>query len=124
MVFTITEYAGLHDGLEDLEGGRGRPRDSAKLDRPPGRREIDFELSAPVTGDESNRAIDAVDVFSTRPETIYGATYLAVSPGHDLARALADRDDDIADYVETVRERRPDEVGFSGVETDVTAVHP
>ncbi|TYT61039.1 leucine--tRNA ligase [Natrialba swarupiae] len=124
--FTITEYAEeLHDGLEDLEGWPEGVREIQRnwIGRQEGAK-IDFELSAPVTGDESNGAIDAVDVFSTRPETIYGATYLAVSPGHDLARALADRDDDIADYVETVRERGPDEVGFSGVETDVTAVHP
>ncbi|MWV39106.1 leucine--tRNA ligase [Natrialba sp. INN-245] len=128
--FTITEYAEeLHDGLEDLEGWPEGVREIQRnwIGRQEGAK-IGFELSTPVTGDdegdEPNGAIDAVDVFSTRPETIYGATYLAVSPGHDLARALADRTDDVADYVETVRERGPDEVGFSGVETDVTAVHP
>ncbi|MEY7847994.1 leucine--tRNA ligase [Natrarchaeobius sp. A-rgal3] len=135
--FSITEYAEeLHDGLEDLEGWPEGVREIQRnwIGRQEGAK-IGFELSRAVGSagresvgaidrDESNGTIAGVEVFSTRPETVCGATYLAVSPGHDLARILAETEDDVADYVETVRERGPDEVGFSGVETDVRAVHP
>ncbi|QFU83036.1 leucine--tRNA ligase [Natronorubrum aibiense] len=114
--FTITDYAEeLHDGLEDLEGW------------PEGVREIQRNWIGRQEGARITFAVDDhgdVDIFSTRPETVYGATYLAVSPGHDLARALAEADDEVADYVEDVRERDPSEVGLSGLETDATAIHP
>jgi len=120
--FTITDYAEeLYEGLDDLEGWPDGVREIQRnwIGRQEGAR-ITFELSH----DASDGSVDAVDVFSTRPETICGATYLAVSPGHDLARTLAEADDAVADYVEDVREQDPDEVGFSGIETDATATHP
>ncbi|SEV99216.1 leucine--tRNA ligase [Natrinema salifodinae] len=118
--FTITDYAEeLSEGLDDLEGWPDGVREIQRnwIGRQEGAR-IAFEVPDADAGDGT------VDVFSTRPETIHGATYLAVSPGHDLARELADADERVADYVETVREEDPDEVGFSGIETDATAVHP
>ena len=113
---TITDYAEeLHEGLDDLEGWPEGVREIQRnwIGRQEGAR-ITFEIA-----DHG-----PVDVFSTRPETVFGATYLAVSPGHDLARELADRDEDVAAYVETVREEDPGAVGFDGVETSATAVHP
>ncbi|WP_137289860.1 leucine--tRNA ligase [Natronorubrum halophilum] len=114
--FTITDYAEeLHDGLEDLDGWSDGVREIQRnwIGRQEGAR-IAFDV----------RDHGPVDVFSTRPETIYGATFLAVSPGHELARALAEDSDAVADYVDTVREQEPGEVGLSGIETDATAVHP
>ncbi|WP_049923118.1 leucine--tRNA ligase [Halopiger djelfimassiliensis] len=116
--FTITDYADeLLDGLDDLEGWPDGVREIQ-------RNWIGRQEGAGITFEVAG--FGEVEVFSTRPETVYGATYLAVSPGHDLARALADTDDggEIAEYVESVRERPPDEVGLSGVETDATAIHP
>ncbi|MFA9415207.1 leucine--tRNA ligase [Natrinema sp. HArc-T2] len=121
--FTITDYAEeLHEGLDDLEGWPDGVREIQRnwIGRQEGAR-ITFEVSH---DDADADGIDTVDVFSTRPETIYGATSLAVSPGHDLARELAEEDTAVAEYVETVREQDPDEVGFSGIETDATATHP
>ncbi|WP_126663183.1 leucine--tRNA ligase [Haloterrigena salifodinae] len=142
--FTITDYAEeLHDGLDDLEEWPDGVREIQRnwIGRQEGAR-IGFEVSEalrasnergegtePRESDGTETGADtaataSVDVFSTRPETVYGATYLAVSPGHDLADELAAGDDDVAAYVEDVRERDPGEVGFSGVETDATATHP
>ncbi|SEQ54233.1 leucine--tRNA ligase [Natrinema salaciae] len=128
--FTITDYAEeLDAGLDDLEGWPEGVREIQRnwIGRQEGAR-ITFDV--PEYGGVGDGETDdgngsgTVDVFSTRPETIYGATSLAVSPGHELARELAEDDDDVAAYVETVRERDPDEVGFSGIETDATAIHP
>lgn len=40
---------------------------------------------------------DALTVFSTRPDTLFGATFLVIAPEHPLARELAN--DDTADMV-------------------------
>ncbi|MFB6309012.1 MAG: leucine--tRNA ligase [Haloarculaceae archaeon] len=112
--FTITDYAEeLHAGLDDLEGWPEGVREIQRnwIGRQEGA-EITFEV--PAYGD--------VDVFTTRPDTAFGATYVAVSPGHELARELAADDPAVAEYVESARD--PTDEGLSGVETDAVAVHP
>jgi leucyl-tRNA synthetase len=113
--FTVTDYAEeLHAGLDDLEEWPENVRDIQRnwIGRREGAR-VTFEV--PEYGD--------VDVFTTRLDTVYGASYLAVSPGHDLAATLADADPAVAAYLEDVGDA-PGEAGLSGVETDATAVHP
>ncbi|MFC4544546.1 class I tRNA ligase family protein [Halosolutus amylolyticus] len=123
--FTITDYAEeLYEGLDDLAEWPDGVREIQRnwIGRQEGAR-LTFDVE-PIGDDGRGNGTTAVDVFSTRPETVFGATYVAVSPGHDLARELAEADDAVADYVATVRERGPDEVGFDGVETDARAVNP
>ena len=122
--FTITDYAEeLHDGLEELEGWPDGVRQIQRnwIGRQEGHR-ISFDVTVPDGGSQAD--IEAVDVFSTRPETVYGATYLALSPGHELARAAAETDERVAAYIEDAREREPESVGYDGVRTELTATHP
>ncbi|WP_254529118.1 leucine--tRNA ligase [Natrinema gelatinilyticum] len=124
--FTITDYAEeLYDGLADLAGWPDGVREIQRnwIGRQEGAK-IAFDVVTREDGDENGVGADPIEVFSTRPETIYGATYLAVSPGHELARELAATNDEVAEYVDIVREQDPDEVGFAGIETEATAVHP
>src|SRR5436853_2857851 len=37
-------------------------------------------------------SIDSVEVFTTRPDTIFGASFVAIAAGHPIARAVAERD--------------------------------
>ena len=37
-------------------------------------------------------------MFSTRPETLFGATFLAISPDHPLAQKIADSNENIKDF--------------------------
>jgi leucyl-tRNA synthetase len=123
----------------DLDGWPEGVRDSQRnwIGRQEGA-EISFDISGH----------DAVDVFTTRPDTVFGATFLAISPGHELADALASDDGDVATYVdsETLPEggSRDERAGAkrhassvrngpdptdgaadtAGVETDAVAVHP
>ncbi|MCU4925212.1 leucine--tRNA ligase [Halobacteria archaeon AArc-dxtr1] len=114
--FTITDYAEeLDAGLDDLEEWPEGVREMQ-------RNWIGRQEGAHIAFEVADHG--SVDVFTTRPETVGGATYLAVSPGHELAEALAEADDAVAEYVRTARERDPSEVGFSGVATEATAVNP
>jgi leucyl-tRNA synthetase len=112
--FSITDYAEeLLAGLDDLDGW------------PESVREIQRNWIGKREGARVSFTVEdygEVDVFTTRLDTICGATYLAVSPGHDLAAELAAEDDAVARYVEAARGTADEET--SGIETGATAVHP
>ncbi|WP_142861142.1 leucine--tRNA ligase [Salinigranum halophilum] len=114
--FRITDYADeLHEGLDDLGGWSEGVREIQR--NWIGRRE-----GATVTFDVDGR--DAtVDVFTTRLDTVYGGTFVALAPGHDLARELATEDETVAQYVDMVR-NGPDGERTSGLDTGVRATHP
>ena len=114
--FRITDYAEeLHEGLDDLGGWSEGVREIQR--NWIGRRE-----GATVTFDVDGR--DAtVDVFTTRLDTVYGGTFVALAPGHDLARELATEDETVAQYVDMVR-NGPDGERTSGLDTGVRARHP
>jgi leucyl-tRNA synthetase len=82
-----------------------------------------FRLAEPIGG------IDSIEVFTTRPDTIFGSSFLAVAPDHPIALAVAATDSRAADFVaeckaggtsaaeiETAEKR--------GYDTGLTVVHP
>ena len=122
--FTITDYAAeLHAGLDDLEGWPEGVRDIQRnwIGRQEGAR-VTFEIDDGAT--DGGLDGDAVDVFTTRLDTLFGATYLALSPGHDLAAEIAAHDESVAAYVDEVRAADPGEAGMSGIDTGLMATHP
>jgi len=111
--FTITDYADeLVDGLDDLDGW------------PDSIREIQRNWIGRQEGAEISFAVedDSVDVFTTRPDTVFGATYVAVAPGHEIARRAAQDDDAVADYLDRAPDGQAE--GMSGVDTGLTATNP
>ena len=46
---------------------------------------------------------DAIDVFTTRPDTIYGASFVAIAADHPLAQALAENAPDLAAFIDECR---------------------
>src|SRR5205085_7761875 len=48
--------------------------------------EVDFDVAE--AGDE----MDPITVFTTRPDTLYGATYMVLAPEHDLVDQIATDD--------------------------------
>jgi leucyl-tRNA synthetase len=42
----------------------------------------------------------SIEVFTTRPDTLWGVTFLTVAPEHDLARAWAAESPDVAGYLD------------------------
>ena len=47
----------------------------------------------------SNVAERSIEVFTTRPDTIFGASFLALSPDHPLATRLAENDVALAEFI-------------------------
>lgn len=82
--------------------------------------EIDFELA-----DSSDR----LRVFTTRPDTLMGATYLALAPEHPLLEKLAKDNPALKDFVRACSAQSTAEGGIAaqlkkGVDTGFCARHP
>ncbi len=74
---------------------------------------------------------DTIAVFSTRPDTLFGATFVVLAPEHSLSSQLAvgDYKDRIADYIQTAVkkseiERMNDTREKTGVFTGSYAINP
>lgn len=68
-------------------------------------------------------------VFTTRPDTVMGVTYLAVAPDHPLALKAAERDGRVADFVRRAKNLSLSESGIetaerSGAPLGISAAHP
>ncbi|MDP1027806.1 leucine--tRNA ligase [Sphingomonas sp. KR1UV-12] len=70
-----------------------------------------------------------VEVFTTRPDTIFGASFVAVAADHPIAQALAARDAEVAAFVARCKQggttaaelETQEKLGF---DTGLTAQHP
>jgi leucyl-tRNA synthetase len=85
--------------------------------------EIDFKLPAPVAG------ADHLTVFTTRPDTLFGVTYLAVAAQHPLALEAAKADPKVAAFVEEakkgdVTEATLETMEKKGVPLGLEVIHP
>ena len=92
----ITEYADdLLDAIDRLERWPDRVRLMQQnwIGRSEGA-EVSFRLTR-ASPDSS----DSITVFTTRPDTLFGASFLAVAANHPIALALAEDDDAAADFV-------------------------
>ena len=57
-----------------------------------------------------------LEIFTTRPDTIFGASFLAISPEHPLATALAARDARLAAFIEECRKTGTSEAAIETAE--------
>ena len=120
----ITQFADeLLDGLGALDGWPDKVRLMQEnwIGRSQGLR-FRFQLS---DGPEQSW----VEVFTTRPDTIFGASFVAVAADHPIAQALAAADPDAAAFVARCKQggttaaeiETAEKLGF---DTELTAAHP
>ncbi len=57
----------------------------------------DFLPTSPAG--EPNHARDPIEVYTTRPDTLFGASFLALAPDHPLTKAIAEHRPDVAAFV-------------------------
>jgi leucyl-tRNA synthetase len=94
-------------------------------------------LTFPWAQDENRRATDAglaefgpgLRVYTTRPDTLFGASFLAVSPDHPLAERLAAHSEAAADFLRECRRAGTSEAAIEAAEklgwdTGLRVVHP
>ncbi len=76
-----------------------------------------------------NHATDPIEVYTTRPDTLYGASFLALAPDHPLTRTIAAHDPDVAAFIaEATRigtsEEAIEKAPKLGVDLGVRVRHP
>ena len=121
----ITDFAQeLHDGLDTLTEWPDKVRLMQRnwIGRSQGL-QFRFGLVGAPAG------FDALDVFTTRPDTMFGPTFAAIAPDHPLARALAANDPAVAAFCEECLRTGTSEVAMEkaeklGLDTGIRAAHP
>jgi leucyl-tRNA synthetase len=74
-------------------------------------------------------ASDALEIYTTRPDTLFGAKFMAVAPDHPLAAAAARRDPKLAAFIEECRRIGTSVAAIEtaekkGYDTGLRAIHP
>ena len=122
----ITEYADdLLDAIDRLDRWPDRVRLMQQnwIGRSEGA-EVSFRLTR--AGPDSS---DSITVFTTRPDTLFGASFLAVAANHPIALALAEDDDAAADFVAECAKLGTSEAAVEtaekkGYDTGLYVAHP
>ncbi len=87
-----------------------------------------LQFSFEINGSEYDTGT-RLEVYTTRPDTIFGATFAAVAADHPLAQAVAAKNDEAAEFIATCKRggttaaelETAEKLGF---ETGVTVRHP
>jgi len=116
----ITDYAeDLLAALDDLDGWpeRVRAMQANWIGKSVGM-EIEFETDQ-----------EPLKVFTTRPDTLMGATYMAVAPEHPIARKAAESDPEVEAFIASCAAGGTSEADLAvaekrGIDTGFTARHP
>jgi leucyl-tRNA synthetase len=82
-----------------------------------------------LANDGQRTNANEIDVYTTRPDTLFGAKFMAVSPEHKLARDLAQHNKGLAEFIADCERRGTSEAAVEmgekrGYDTGLRAVHP
>jgi len=118
----ITDYA--EELLNDLDTLEEWPEQVKTMQRNWIGRSEGVEITFDVA--DSN---EKVTVYTTRPDTFYGATYVAVAAGHPLALQASASNPALADFIAECRNTKVAEADMAtmekkGMATGLFAVHP
>ena len=72
---------------------------------------------------------DYLTAFTTRPDTIYGVSFIAISPNHKIALNLAKEDQEIESFLQKCKEISSAEADMAkaeklGIYTGIEVIHP
>ena len=118
----ITDYAEeLLEGTDKLEGWPEQVRIQQKnwIGKSEG-----MEFSFSIEGSEK-----LIDIFTTRPDTIMGASFIAISSSHFLSLEMAKESNEVQNFINELNKVRTAEADLAkqekkGMETQFKAIHP
>ena len=124
----ITDYADdLIEGLKELEGrwpDKVRLMQENWIGRSKG-----LQMTWKWSGPAPAAAPDGLEIYTTRPDTLFGASFMGVAPDHPVARAIAEANPAAAAFVAECRKggstqaeiEQAEKIGF---DTGLSVVHP
>ncbi|BAZ93389.1 leucyl-tRNA synthetase [Thiohalobacter thiocyanaticus] len=118
----ITDYA--EELLNEIDRLEGWPEAVRTMQRNWIGRSEGLELEFDIAG-----ADERLSVYTTRPDTLMGVTYVAVAAEHPLAVRAAQDNPELAAFIEECRHTETSEAALEtmekkGVATGLTALHP
>ncbi|MDR2778442.1 MAG: leucine--tRNA ligase [Rickettsiales bacterium] len=123
--FRLTDYA--EELLECIDTKLGGWPEKVKLMQKNwiGRSEgalIDFRIVGDSYGNK-------ISVYTTRPDTIFGASFIGISPDHHLAEKISEKDAAVANFIEEckkmpVNEETIETMEKRGIATGMEVIHP
>lgn len=122
----ITAYAQeLLDDLDQLDGWpeKVKTMQSNWIGRSEGV-ELNFEIAG-----ETDLQLKKLSVYTTRPDTLMGVTYVAVAPQHPIATKAAAESQDLKAFIERESKIKVAEADMAtmekmGMDTGLKAIHP
>lgn len=122
----ITDYAEeLLEGLDNLPDWPEQVRTMQRnwIGRSEGV-EMSFQLATPIEGLD-----DHFDIYTTRPDTLMGVTYVGVAAEHPLSLAAAQNNPELADFIKECKTNSVAESDMAtlekkGIDTGYKAIHP
>jgi leucyl-tRNA synthetase len=126
-VFKITKYSQeLLDALETLDRWPEKVRLMQKnwIGRSEGLL-VRFALDQKTTPTADHE----LDVFTTRPDTLFGAKFMAVAPDHVIALAAGTKNEKVAEFIAECLHRGTAQADIEtaekkGIDTGIRAIHP
>ena len=121
----ITAYAEeLLEGLDTLDGWPEAVRTMQRnwIGKSRGV-ELAFGLDEPVAN------LDRIEVYTTRPDTLYGVTYVSLAAEHPITLALAENNTELTEFIAACKQASVAEADMAqaeklGMDTGLRATHP
>jgi leucyl-tRNA synthetase len=122
----ITDYA--QELLDDLDRLDGWPDQVKTMQTNWIGRSVGIELQFEVAGLEDTEN-GKLSVYTTRPDTLMGVTYVAVAPQHPLATLAAQDNPTLQEFIEAQSHVKVAEADMAtmeklGMDTNLQAIHP
>ena len=123
----ITAYG--DDLLESLDGLDRWPEKVRTMQANWIGRSVGQMMSFELKGRKLSKALSKLEVFTTRPDTIFGASFLGISPEHPLAEHLAKKSKKLTAFIDECRKTGTTEEAIEraekkGFDTGLKAPHP
>ena len=79
--------------------------------------------------DEPIANLDRIEVYTTRPDTLYGVTYVSLAAEHPITLALAENNTELAEFISACKQASVAEADMAqaeklGMDTGLRATHP
>ncbi len=125
--FKITDYA--EDLLTSLGGLERWPEKVRAMQRNWIGKSQGLLIRFTLTPDKRLDAGQRLDVYTTRPDTIFGASFCAISPEHPLALSLAENNSELDKFIKQCRQmgttqEEIEKAPKKGIDTGLRAIHP
>ena len=125
--FKIKNYA--EKLLTDLEGLKNWPEKVKLMQKNWIGKSEGCHLNFNLYDSNKNKIDEKLKIFTTRPDTIFGASFCAVSPMHPIAKKMSENNAAVKDFIDTqsssaVNEEAIAKVEKEGIKLDLYVKHP